>query len=241
MRAYNRRKFGGGLTSPHGADEEYTVSSDLEDSAKKERRRKKQLEYVREASKIATLVGDVTGKQSLSRPRRIGQEGVDQYGGSYASEGAKGLTREAGQAGAQYAGYKYLRNKKGLGAGKSGAAVGAASAVAEGDAKGAGEAALAGAAQARKIQQFRMIWLAIRTGSALTIVGIVITILIWGVQLVVGHMMGREKWKMTKIELPLAILVWGLIIIVVGTQLMIYVTVMYYLREGILGIVTAVI
>ncbi|MDD5567196.1 MAG: hypothetical protein PHH01_03285 [Patescibacteria group bacterium] len=110
-----------------------------------------------------------------------------------------------------------------MGSAKAQAAQAAVQAIAEGEGKGqVAEAAAAAALEAKKIQQFRLILLAIRGGSAITVVGIIITILIWGIQLIVGHIMGHEKWKMSKWELPFAIIIWVLVFFAVVAQFSIW-------------------
>ena len=93
--------------------------------------------------------------------------------------------------------------------GKAGAVGGVAAAAARGDGLGGvGEGALAGAASAKKWQQFRMILAVIRGVATISIVGIIITILIWGLQLLLGHVLGKEAWKMSKLEQIIAVPVW---------------------------------
>ncbi len=107
--------------------------------------------------------------------------------------------------------------KRGLSQTKAKGAAAGAEALARGEgAGGATESALSGAMEAKKYAQFRMLFLAIRGVAGISIVGIIILVLIWGVQLVLGHILGNEKWKMTKLELPIAIFVWMLLLVIIG-------------------------
>jgi hypothetical protein len=114
--------------------------------------------------------------------------------------------------------------KRGLSQSKASGAGAAAEALAHGEgARSAADKGLAAAAQTKKVQNFRLILAFIRGGSAITLVGIVITILIWGLQLLLGHMMGKEAWKMSKLELILAVPIWAILLVLLAGLLVLYV------------------
>ncbi len=145
---------------------------------------------------LGTRISDLRGKAS---------DKLDQHIKNYESSGPG--SGRIGRAAEQQA------LKRGLSQTKAKGAAAAAEAAARGESAGkVAEAGAAGALAAKKFQQFRMVLTAIRAGCAISVVGIIVTILIWGVQLFLGHLLGREAWKMTKIELFIALPVWFIIL-----------------------------
>lgn len=107
--------------------------------------------------------------------------------------------------------------KRGLSQARARGAAAGAEALARGEgAIGAAESSASAVLAAKKFQQFKNVLMVAKIGTGITVVGIVITILIWGLQLVMGHILQREKWKMSKIELWLAAGIWASIFCVLG-------------------------
>lgn len=156
-------------------------------------------------------------------------QAFEQGGG--ANEIARGA---AGGAARNYA--QEAANRRGLSQAKGSGVAAAAESLAEGEgAKAATEKGGAAVLQAKKIQQFRRLLLVVRGVSAISIVGIVITILIWGLQLYLGHVLNRPAWKLGRIEMILALFVWIIITIVV----FVYAIIMLLLYGGIIGAIDA--
>lgn len=133
--------------------------------------------------------------------------------------GTSDITRNAA-GGAARGIVSELAAKRELSQAKASGVTSAAGALAEGKGiKAAADEGLAAVAQAKKMQQFRLILGVIRGVSAITVVGIVITILIWGLQLWLGHLLGKEAWKMSRLEQIIAVPVWIILIAILAILL----------------------
>jgi hypothetical protein len=140
-----------------------------------------------------------------------GESGLGSFGRNAAGGAARGMASEQAA-------------KRGLGQAKASGVASAAESLARGEgARAAADKGLAAAAQTKKVQNFRMILAFIRGGSAITLVGIVITILIWGLQLLLGHMMGKEAWKMSKLEMMIALPVCVILLVLLVALIVILV------------------
>lgn len=186
--------------------------------------RQKQLEYGRQLAQLARVAGGITGKGYLGAAADALDGGIDQYGGEYKKGGKKGVAKQAAMMAGKRKARSYLQNSRGMGAMKTGATIGAGSSLAQGDVRGAGESATAGALKAKKMQKLKAAGKAVgkqlkagvqavkagksfktalsisRLVAGISIVGIIIVVVIWLIQLVIGHWMGHEMWKMSKIE-----------------------------------------
>ncbi|USN53341.1 MAG: hypothetical protein H6760_04210 [Candidatus Nomurabacteria bacterium] len=179
--------------------------------------------------------GEVANKaaqpRTTTKDPSIGQRLVDKVGGKLGDEitqqeKASQPTTRLGKVAEQRA------LKRGLGQARARGVASGAEALLRGEGvRGAADAAAVGALAAKKFQQFKNILLVAKVGSGITVVGIVITILIWGVQLVMGHILKRERWKMGKVELWIAASIWSLVLVLVALQLFGYAYLLWILSN----------
>ena len=178
-------------------------------TSEEEEKHRRNLQRFKRLTQLASQIGELTGSRSLAGIGGTAGEMADDYAQGGAKQVVLGAGRRVAASGAGYGASKAAGSKLGMSGGKAGAVGGVAAAAARGDGLGGvGEGALAGAASAKKWQQFRMILAVIRGVATISIVGIIITILIWGLQLLLGHVLGKEAWKMSKLEQIIAVPVW---------------------------------
>ncbi|MFA5106745.1 MAG: hypothetical protein WC497_00265 [Patescibacteria group bacterium] len=91
-----------------------------------------------------------------------------------------------------------------------------------GSAEEVGEAAGAAALQAKKIQQYRMLLMVlkgVKVGAAATVVGIIITILIWVAQVILSKVFGKKEFELDLWEKIIAYPICFIILVFVVTQI----------------------
>lgn len=215
---------------------EQADASDIQDGdakASTEKERKKTFNTLRYAAKAAQYGVKLGENKTAGNINTALGEAENVYEG-YQQGGKKEAGKRVAGIGAKYGTRYYVGKKTGAGFGslRAGAAGNAASALVKGEGVGsAAEAAAVGALAAKKFQQFKNILMIAKVGSGITVVGVVITILIWGVQLVMGHILRREKWKMSKIELWIAGGIWSLIFVLISLQLFGYAYLLWILSN----------
>lgn len=184
-------------------------------TSEQEEKHRRNLQRFKRLSQFASQIGELTGSRSLEDIGGTAEEMADDYSQGGVRQAALGAGRRLAASGTGYATSKAASSKLGVSSGKASAAGGVAAAATRGDGLGGlSEGALAGAASAKKWQNFRMILAVIRGVGAISIVGIIVTVLIWALQLMLGHVLGKEAWKMSQLEMIIAVPVCVLLLVI---------------------------
>lgn len=193
----------------------YKRSDGRRGTTEEEEKHRRNFERYKKLTQAAGQIGNLIGSRTLQSIGDNAGETLDDYEQGGIKQAALGTGRRLAASGAGYGASKVAGSKLGMSGGKAGAAGGAAAAATRGDGLGGmSEGALAGAASAKKWKNFRMILAVIRGVGAISVVGIVVTILIWALQLLLGHVLGREAWKMSKIEMIIAVPVCVILLVI---------------------------
>lgn len=102
-----------------------------------------------------------------------------------------------------------------------------------GSAKEAGKAAAAAALEAKKIQRYRQLLMVLRgvkIGASATLVGIIITVAIWLVQIVLSKVFGMKEFELAGWEKIIAYPIFFLLIIALIMEIAMIAAIFYYYK-----------